>query len=77
MVCYITGKLNIMRYYPPYDYDYYYTSRRRRYMPYYDRYYSNSFNQIANVDQYIYNSGYMNDVYQSSVINQTYPRIRR
>lgn len=62
-----------MRYYPPYDY---YSPYRRRYYPYSNQYYSNSFNQISNVDQYMYNSGYMNNVYQSSIINQTYPRIR-
>lgn len=63
-------------YYPDvyrrYDPDPYYD---RYYNPYHNPYYFMANNQISNVNQNIYNSGYMNDVYQSSVINQ-YSRIR-
>lgn len=62
---------------------FYYPEANRRYDPYYDRYYNPYHdpyyfmynNQISNVNQNIYNSGYMKDVYQSSIINQ-YSRIR-
>lgn len=49
------------------DYDYY----PYDYRPYrYDVYDS----QISNVDQNIFNSGYMSDVYQTSTINQIMDR---
>jgi hypothetical protein len=52
--------------YPHYPYYNPYYPYHNPYYPYYSDYYS----QYASVDQGIYNSGYMNDVSQTSYINQ-------
>lgn len=54
--------------------DWYYYRDRDRWYNRYDLYQS----QYSNVDQSIYNSGYMSDVYQNSWVNQIMaPRRRR
>jgi hypothetical protein len=57
--------------------DRYYYDPYPRYVPYYDyrydpRYYDLA--QYSRVDQRIFNSGYMQDVYQNAYVNQFGPR---
>ena len=63
------------------DWYYYprYYDRRRYYDDYYYRPYRNLIydSQFSNVNQSIYNSGWMNDVYQNSYVNQIMAPRRR
>lgn len=62
MVDYLKGKIMYYDYYNPYH-PYYH-----RYTPYYNWYHP-YYNYYAGVYQNLYNSGYMNDVWQYAAIN--------